>query len=65
MATNGKSSVNGDVQVVVEDPAEEEPNCCDKIFATSCCVAMEKIGGTVVNAMEKFFYKLVSLSSLL
>ena len=59
-----KHAPNGNgVVVEVSDDAgstEESKNCCDKIFASSCCLAMERIGGHVVTFMEKGFYKLVN-----
>ena len=36
----------------------EDKTCCDEIFASSCCLAMERIGGHVVTFMERGFYKL-------
>ena len=55
-AQNGHAGANGEQS---STGSSSDTSCCDAIFATPCCLALEGIGNKIVIVVEKVFYEWV------
>ena len=55
-ARNGHAGADGERS---STGSSSDTSCCDAIFATPCCLALEGIGNKIVIVVEKVFYEWV------
>ena len=56
-ARNGHAGADGERS---STGSSSDTSCCDAIFATPCCLALEGIGNKIVIVVEKVFYEWVN-----